>query len=134
MIKSVFGLLVIGIALMPFVDVKNAPPLVTKTAAARSEAVKSGFAEYTVISAAGQMCHIKMLTKAVGGVAKLAADGACDGVSAGLSKAVSWVEGDQGTARIIGSDGQTIMAVGPSDGFAYETSGSNDNIVTFSES
>jgi hypothetical protein len=134
MIKSVFGLLVIGVALMPFVDGKKASPVVVKAAFIPSNSVKSGLVEYTLNSASGQTCHIKMLTETVGGVAKLAADGACDGVSAGLSKAASWIEGDKGTAQIIGSNGQTIMSVGPSDGFAYETSGSNADIVTFSES
>lgn len=134
MIKSVFGLLIAGVALMPFVDGKNAAPLVSKSVAAPSDATKSGLIEYTLNSASGQICHIKMLTKVVGGAAKLAVDPTCDGVSAGLSNAVSWVEGARGTARIVGSDGQTIMAVGPSDGFAYETSGSDTELVTFSES
>lgn len=133
MIKSVFGLLVVGVALMTFVDGKKASPVVVKAEFTPSNTVKSGLVEYTLNSASGQTCHIKMLTKAVHGAAKLAADGACDDVSAGLSKAASWVEGAKGTAQIIGSDGQTILSVGPSDGFAYETSGSDSDIVTFSE-
>jgi hypothetical protein len=134
MIKSVFGLLVAGIALMPFVDGKKATPLAAQAVATPTGVVSSGLIEYTLSSASGQNCHMKLLTQAVGGVAKLAVDPACEGVSAGLSKAVSWVEGAKGTAQIIGKDGQMIMCVGPSDGFAYETSGSNANIVTFSES
>ena len=134
MIKSVFGLLIAGVALMPFVDGKKAAPLVTEAVAMPADTVKSGLVEYTLNAATGQTCHIKMLTQAINGAAKLAVDDACDGVSAGLSKAVSWVDGDKGTARLIGSDGQTIMSIGPSDGFAYETSGSNADIVTFSES
>ena len=134
MIKCVFGLLVVGVALMPFVDAKKVKPLVTKGVATQSNIVTSDLIVYTLNSANGQTCHIKMLTKTVGGVANLAVDTACEGVSAGLGNAVSWIEGDKGTAQIIGSDGQTIMSVGPSDGFAYETSGSDAEMVTFSES
>ncbi len=132
MIKSVFGLLIAGVALMPFVDGKKVAPLVA--VAEPAHAATAGLVEYTLSSSSGQNCHMKMLTQAIGGVAKLAVDPACESVSAGLSKAVSWIEGSKGTAQIMGRDGQMILSVGPSDGFAYETSGSNANIVTFSES
>lgn len=134
MIKSMFGVLVAGIALMPYVDAKTPPPVVAKAIAMQRSAVAPSLVEYTLNSASGQICHMKMLTQPVGGVAKLNVDSACDGMNADLSKAVAWVESENGTAQIIGSDGQTIMTVGPSDGFAYETFGSDTDIVTFSES
>ena len=90
MIKSVFCLLVVGVALMPFVDGKKVKPLVTKGVATQSNLATSDLIVYTLNSANGQTCHIKMLTKTVGGVAKLAVDTACEGVSAGLGNAVSW--------------------------------------------
>jgi hypothetical protein len=132
MIKSVFGLLIIGVALMPFTHGERRSAQVANAATMPSATPEAGFVGFTVSSAAGQSCKIKMLDKSDQAVIKVQVEPACNQVSAGLSEAVSWINGDNGTARLVGRDGQSILSVGPSDGFAYETIGSD--IVTFSES
>jgi hypothetical protein len=132
MIKSVFGLLVVGVALIPFTNGQRHGAHLTNDAALPAIAQKADFVGFTVNSASGQSCTIKMLGSPSDATIKLQVEPTCEQVSAGLSQAATWINGDKGTASLMGSDGQTILSVGPSDGFAYEAIGSD--IVTFSES
>jgi hypothetical protein len=59
---------------------------------------------------------------------KLDAD--CTDVFTDLNKAVSWLDREDGSAAIVDASGKEVLVLGPSDGFAYETSTPGAPIVT----
>ena len=47
-----------------------------------------------------------------------------------LSKAVAWIDREDGSAAIVDTAGKELLVLGPSDGFAYETNEPGSPIVT----
>jgi hypothetical protein len=76
------------------------------------------------------VCLIKRIAGNNPQASALKLDADCADVFVDLSKAVSWLDRDDGSAAIVDSSGKELLELGPSDGFAYETSTPGAPIVT----
>ena len=141
MIKSVFVLMIIGAALVPFTSGKKheqdqrllanqrvVHSLTANRAAMTPASLKAIL--FTLSSPTGKTCKLEKFSGKIRSSYLVAADKECDDIHAGLSQAVSWIDGTQGTARIMGKDGKVLLYIGPSDGFAYESINSGSEIIT----
>jgi hypothetical protein len=76
------------------------------------------------------VCLIKRIAGNSPQASALKLDADCTEVFADLNKAVSWLDRDDGSAAIVDASGKELLVLGPSDGFAYETSTPGTPIVT----
>ncbi len=76
------------------------------------------------------ICLIKRVAGKTPLVSALELDADCGEVFEDLTKAVSWLDRDDGSAAIVDGAGKELLILGPSDGFAYETSEHGAPIVT----
>jgi hypothetical protein len=76
------------------------------------------------------VCLIKRVAGKTPLISALELDADCSEVFEDLSKAVSWLDREDGSAAIVDKAGKELLVLGPSDGFAYETSEPGSPIVT----
>jgi hypothetical protein len=76
------------------------------------------------------VCLIKRIAGNNPQASSLKLDADCADVFADLSKAVSWLDHDDGSAAIVDQSGKELLVLGPSDGFAYESNTPGAPIVT----
>jgi hypothetical protein len=76
------------------------------------------------------VCLIKRVAGTTPLVSALELDADCSEVFEDLSKAVTWLDREDGSAAIVDKAGKELLVLGPSDGFAYETSEPGAPIVT----
>ena len=76
------------------------------------------------------ICLIKRVAGKSPLVSSLELDADCTQVFEDLSKAVAWLDREDGSAAIVDEQGKELLLLGPSDGFAYETSEPGAPIVT----
>ena len=76
------------------------------------------------------VCLIKRVAGKTPLVSALEMDADCGQVFEDLSKAVAWLDRQDGSAAIVDRAGKELLVLGPSDGFAYETSEPGAPIVT----
>lgn len=76
------------------------------------------------------VCLIKRIAGTNPQTSTLKLDADCSEVFVDLEKAVSWLDRDDGSAAIVDRSGKELLVLGPSDGFAYETSTPGAPIVT----
>jgi hypothetical protein len=76
------------------------------------------------------ICLIKRVAGKTPLVSALELDADCGEVFEDLSRAVSWLDRNDGSAAIVDGAGKELLLLGPSDGFAYETSEPGAPIVT----
>ena len=92
---------------------------------------KSGELTYAVHSPGiDSVCLIKRVAGATPDISALTLDADCADVSSDLTRAVSWLDRDDGSAAIVDASGKELLLLGPSDGFAYETNTPGSQIVT----
>ena len=135
MFKSIVGLMIVGVALVPFTssqrhrpDQRVAPTqIVSRAATAPAHLIAQ---QFTLNSPTGKTCKLEKFDNKSDRSFSVVADNGCDDVHAGLSQAVSWVDGTQGSAHIVAKDGKVLLNIGPSDGFAYESIDSGSEIIT----
>jgi hypothetical protein len=121
MSKLALGLVVAGIAAMPFVDKgdKSDMPNLAYAETFDAAPLNSNQTVYVVASQGGAMCKIvNQLDQHNDVVVK--ADNNCAAVHDGLERVTSWVSGTRGNDMLKDASGKTILVVGPSDGFAFE--------------
>jgi hypothetical protein len=94
--------------------------------------VKDGQLTYAARSpGVDAVCLIKRVAGRSPLVSSLELDADCGEVFEDLSKAVAWLEREDGSAAIVDGAGKELLVLGPSDGFAYETNEPGAPIVTF---
>jgi hypothetical protein len=76
------------------------------------------------------VCLIKRIAGNNPQASALKLDADCADVFIDFNKAVSWLDRDDGSAAIVDESGKEVLVLGPSDGFAYETSTPGTPIVT----
>jgi hypothetical protein len=76
------------------------------------------------------VCLIKRTAGKTPLVSSLELDADCDQVFEDLPKAVAWLDREDGSAALVDIAGKELLVLGPSDGFAYETSEPGAPIVT----
>jgi hypothetical protein len=76
------------------------------------------------------VCLIKRIAGKTPLVSALELDADCAEVFEDLSKAVTWLDREDGSAALMDRAGKELLVLGPSDGFAYETSEPGAPIVT----
>jgi hypothetical protein len=76
------------------------------------------------------VCLIKRIAGKNPHASGLKLDADCADVFVDLEKAVSWLDRDDGSAAIVDAAGKELLELGPSDGFAYETSTPGAPIIT----
>ena len=76
------------------------------------------------------VCLIKRIAGKTPLVSSLELDADCGEVMEDLSKAVAWIDREDGSAAIVDTAGKELLVLGPSDGFAYETNEPGSPIVT----
>jgi hypothetical protein len=76
------------------------------------------------------VCLIKRTAGKTPLVSALELDADCGQVFEDLSRAVSWLDREDGSAALVDNAGRELLLLGPSDGFAYETNESGAPIVT----
>lgn len=92
---------------------------------------KTGELTYAVHSpGVDTICLIKRIAGSNPFASALKLDADCDQVYGDLTKAVSWLDRDDGSAAIVDASGKELLVLGPSDGFAYETNTPGSPIVT----
>jgi hypothetical protein len=132
MSKLALGLLVAGIAAMPFVDKTDATPQPVlaygDTAAAQQS--QSNQVVYVVTSNLGSSCKI-VSEGNQGEVALVKPEGDCASVMEGLEQVTRWRASARGFDQLQNASGKTILVVGPSDGFAYEATTDDGKHLSF---
>ncbi|MGB8817644.1 MAG: hypothetical protein WCC66_06950 [Rhizobiaceae bacterium] len=133
MIKTIVGLAIAGIALLPYAEKAETPwvaefgvdPIVTSAKAAEP-AIRR-----LKVAAMSGTCMIEIA--GAGNVPlQVRPEPSCASVHAGLEGANSWLS-DGESALIADASGRTILGFGPSDGFAYESLPASGAIVTLSD-
>lgn len=76
------------------------------------------------------VCLIKRMEGKTPAVATLRLDDDCLEVFADFGRAVAWLDREDGSAAIVDNAGRELLLLGPSDGFAYETSTPGAPIIT----
>jgi hypothetical protein len=76
------------------------------------------------------VCLIRRVAGKTPLVSSLELDADCGQVFEDLPKAVSWLDREDGSAALVDTAGKELLLLGPSDGFAYETSEPGAPIVT----
>ena len=76
------------------------------------------------------VCLIKRVAGKTPLISSLELDADCGEVFEDLSRAVSWLDRQDGSAAIVDGAGKELLLLGPSDGFAYETNEPGAPIVT----
>jgi hypothetical protein len=76
------------------------------------------------------VCLIKRIAGNNPQASALKLDADCGDVFIDFRNAVSWLDRDDGSAAIVDEAGKELLVLGPSDGFAYETSTPGAPIVT----
>jgi hypothetical protein len=76
------------------------------------------------------VCLIKRIAGNNPQASALKLDADCAEVFVDLEKAVSWLDREDGSAAIVDESGKELLVLGPSDGFAYESSTPGAPIVT----
>ncbi len=101
--------------------------------AASLPSVSATEVKFILNSSTGKTCRLEKLNNNQDASFSVLADKSCDNIFEGLSQAEAWVDGLHGNANIISNKGKVILSIGPSDGFAYESTDSSPAIITFSE-
>jgi hypothetical protein len=130
--KLALGLLVAGIAAMPFVDKTDAtsqPVLAYGDDIAQTQHSPKQIA-YIVTSHLGLSCRIVGELGQVE-IAVVKPDPSCATVMAGLENVSRWTAGASGFDLLQDASGKTILVIGPSDGFAYEATTEDGTQLSF---
>ncbi len=132
MSKVAVGLLVAGIAAMPFVDRGDVPQKATVSYAERDVAApaKTNQTVYVVSSSTGSSCRIVSEIDASNSVI-VKPERTCANVYDGLDRVAKWTADGRGNDALKDASGRTILVVGPSDGFAYEAVTNNGMQISF---
>ena len=133
MSKLALGLLVTGIAAMPFVDKGDKTERMALAYAETAMDAPSNQTQmiYVVTSSAGATCHMASALDLKNEVI-VTPDRSCAQVHEGLDRVTRWTVGEKGNDALKDASGATIMVVGPSDGFAYEAVSDDGTQISFS--
>jgi hypothetical protein len=135
MIRTIAALALVGIGLTPFVD-KSDTPALGKLQAVDTMETSSMTATnrivYDVAGPSGANCRI-FLEKLPTGMYSLKADVTCADVHSGLERVAYWTDFGNGSVRLEDDAHMTVLSLGASDGFAYESVSPSTALVTFAE-
>jgi hypothetical protein len=131
MIKAIVGLALAGIALTPYAEK-------AQTAAAEqqigidpmetSSMKPLGQTAFEVATLSGGKCLVSVDWRKAGVVS---VQDACVQVFEGLETVSTWTEASGGSVHLKDTQGATILEIGASDGFAYESISPAVEVVTF---
>lgn len=133
MIRTIVGLALAGIALTPFAEKAEPASAAQQIAIDRIETASMKPDSRMVFEAAtalGGHCLIAV-DRRTGGVISAQAEDACAQVHPGLETISAWSDVPGGTIRLQNAKGATVLEIGPSDGFAYESISTEVEPVTF---
>lgn len=128
MIRFALVMLVTGITASAFVgnDKISIKPVLAYDDGQTSGAIDDGRLVYQVVSASGFACTITSIV-GLGGAIRVEPEKACDGVVDGLGTVSQWISGERGNFLLKNADGEIVLMIQPSDGFAYEAT-SDENV------
>ncbi len=135
MIRTIAAMAVVGIGLTPFVD-KSETPAAGRAPAVDTMETSSMMAAnrivYEVAGPSGTNCRI-FLEKLPTGIYSPRADVTCADVHSGLERVAYWTDFGNGSVRLEDDAHMTVLSLGASDGFAYESVSPSTALVTFAE-
>lgn len=131
MIKAIVGLALAGIALTPYAEkaqTSAAQQQIGIDPMETSSMKPLGQTAFEVATLSGGKCLVSVDWRNAG-VVKV--QDACAQVFAGLETVSTWSEASGGAVRLKNAQGATILEIGASDGFAYESISPAVEVVTF---
>jgi hypothetical protein len=131
MIKAIVGLALAGIALTPYAEKAQtaaAEPQIGIDPTETSSMKPLGQTAFEVATLSGGKCLVSVDWRNAG-VVKV--QDACAQVFAGLETVSTWTDAKGGTVHLKDTQGATILEIGASDGFAYESISPAAEVVTF---